>query len=52
MGMANEHTTFTCTVEPGTNDHPLQLGPEKAVFSDRWSLVGGLHRTTIHVYGL
>ena len=28
-----------------TNDHPL--GPEKAVFSGRWSLVRGLHRTKV-----
>ena len=28
-----------------TNDHPL--GPERAVFSGRWSLVRGLHRTAI-----
>ena len=33
------------TVKPVTNDDPL--GPEKAVFSGRWSLVRGLHRTTI-----
>ena len=33
------------TVKPVTNDHPL--GPEKAVFIGRWSLVRGLHRTTI-----
>ena len=32
------------TVKPVTNDHPL--GQEKAVFSDRWSLVRGLHCTT------
>ena len=32
-------------VKPVTNDHPL--GPEKAVFSGRWSLVRGSHRTTI-----
>ena len=38
---------LTRTVKPVTNDHPL--GPEKAVFSDRWSLVRGLHRTTIIV---
>ena len=51
MAMANEHPAFTCTVEPATIDHPL--GPEKAsVFSDRWSLVRGLHRTTIHVLGM
>ena len=34
------------TAEPVTNDHPL--GPEKAVFSGSWSLVIGLHCTTIH----
>ena len=35
------------TVRPVTNDHPLGL--EKAVFSGRWSLVRGLHRTTIYM---
>ena len=34
-----------CTVKPVKNDHTL--GPEKAVFSGRWSLVRGLHRTAI-----
>ena len=29
----------TCAVKPVTSDHPL--GPEKAVFSGRWSLVAG-----------
>ena len=32
--------------KPVTNDPP-PLGPEKAVFSGRWSLVRGLRRTTI-----
>ena len=36
---------FSDTVKPVTDDHPL--GPEKAVFSGRWSLVRGLHHTTI-----
>ena len=38
----------TCTVKPVTNDHPL--GPEKAVFSGRWSLVRGFHRATILLF--
>ena len=33
------------TLKPVTNDHPL--GPEKAVFSGRWSLVRDLRCTTI-----
>ena len=33
------------TVKPVTISHPL--GPEKTIFSGRWSLVRGLHRTTI-----
>ena len=32
--------------KPATNDHPL--GPEKAVFSGRWSLVRSLPRTTVY----
>ena len=35
----------TCAVKPVTNDHPL--GPEKAVFSGKWSLGRGLHRIPI-----
>ena len=38
-------TCHVYTVKPVTNDHPL--GPEKAVFSGRWSLVRGLYRITI-----
>ena len=38
-------TVHATIVKPVTNNHPL--GPEKAVFSGRWSLVRGLHRTTI-----
>ena len=38
-------TVVRYTVKPVTSDHPL--GPEKAVFSVRWSLVRGLHLTTI-----
>ena len=34
------------TVKPVTKDQPL--GPEKAVFSGRWSLVTGLHRTATY----
>ena len=34
------------TVKPVTNNH-AGLGPEKAVFNGRWSLVRGLHGTTI-----
>ena len=36
----------TSTVKSVTNDHPL--GPEKAVFSGRWSLVRGLQCTTMN----
>ena len=36
------------TVKPVTTDHPLV--PAKAVFSSRWSLVRGLHRTTIIIW--
>ena len=35
------------TVKPVTNGQPL--GPEKAVFSGRWSSVRGLHRTIMNV---
>ena len=40
------HVGSHSNVKPVTNVHPL--GPEKAVFSGRWSLARGLHRKTIN----
>ena len=37
---------FTYRVKPVSNDHPSR--PEKVVFSGRWSLVRGLHHTTVY----
>ena len=42
MGYGKKES-FSSRVKPVTIDHPSV--PPKAVFTGRWSLVGGLHRT-------